>query len=267
MKFERRLITPEIANQMLETNTKNRRIKTRIVIRYAQDMAAGRWKEETGEVLKISKTGNILDGQHRLLAVVKSKESIYFHVATNVDDDVFDVLDTGSNRSASDAFFIKSVKHENVIPSIISLYYMLKGGYSLKGEVKYNRPTNSVLLDEYYSKEQFWQMVANKSGAWYNAFAKILSPSFVGGMYAFFYHIDEQDAEKFMDQLATGQNITNRTVGQLRQRLMQDKMSPRKMTMTLKHALMLKAWNYFRNGEEKNFLSFNLAKDNWPIAI
>jgi hypothetical protein len=63
-------------------------------------MINNKWKQDTGECIKISKTGRILDGQHRLKAVILSNCSIYFYVATNIDDSVFDVLDTGKARNS-----------------------------------------------------------------------------------------------------------------------------------------------------------------------
>jgi hypothetical protein len=75
-----------------------------VVNRYAQDILAGRWKEDTGEVIKVSKSGIVLDGQHRLYAIVKANTPIFLHIAYGIDDSVSDVLDTGSVRSASDVF-------------------------------------------------------------------------------------------------------------------------------------------------------------------
>jgi len=265
MRFEKQLITPGIAKKYLETNTHNRRLKMPIILRYAQDMIASRWKENTGEVIKISKSGTLLDGQHRLMAVIKSNKPISFHVAFDVDESVFDVIDTGSNRNASDAFKIEGIKHENVIPSIINTYYLLKNNYIGKGQ-KNSRLTNAMLLESYYEDETFWQNIALKTMVWYNAFAKILAPSIIGGMFALFFKIDNEDAETFMLQLATGQKLTSKSIGQLRQKLIKDKMSPRKMTIALKYALILRTWNYFRRREELN-LKFDTVRDIFPVPV
>ena len=104
LEFKKELITPSRAKELLEANINNRRVKNEVVNRYAQDILAGRWKEDTGEVIKISKSGIVLDGQHRLYAIVKSNTPIFLHIAYGVDDSVSDVLDTGSVRSATDVF-------------------------------------------------------------------------------------------------------------------------------------------------------------------
>ena len=125
MEIKKVLITPKIANEYLKANTANRRINTPTLMRYVNEMLNGRWKTDTGEMIKISKTGVVLDGQHRLLSIVKSGVSLYFHIITGLDDKVFDVLDTGKNRNACDIFYIDGIKNANKIPSSSLAYSIL----------------------------------------------------------------------------------------------------------------------------------------------
>jgi hypothetical protein len=179
---------------------------------------------------------------------------------------VFDVLDTGKSRTAVDAFKVKNVKFNNSIPSIIVSFIALKAGYSSSKSLSV-APTSTILLDMYYSRESFWQSVAAKSHAWYLAFAKIITPSAIGSFYALFYDIHAKDAESFFKQLATGQNITNNTIMVLRNKLMADKLSTRKMPIALKNALIVKTWNSFRSGRVMKALSFDPIKEEFPKAI
>lgn len=271
MNIQKKLITPTIARQILESNVKNRRMKEPVVLRYAQDMAAGRWKENTGETIKFSKTGRLLDGQQRMAAVIKSNTSIHFHLIYDLDENIFDVLDTGTVRNATDVFLIEGIKHDNIIPSIITTYHILKAGIlkqiNSSGSAKNHRPTNNQLKEIYYERENFWQSVASQTITWYNSFAKILPPSTIGGFYAFFYDINSEDAEQFMHQLCTGQDIKNNSIALLRTKLMQDKMDMRKLQQTSKHALMVKTWNYFRKNEIAKQLKFNKVDEQFPKAI
>ena len=264
--FNQIMITPTTAKGMLELNTSNRRIKKAIVDMYAQDMAAGRWKENTGEVIKISQTNKILDGQHRLKAIVKSNVPILMHIAVGLEDDVFSVLDTGSSRNATDAFMVSGIKNENMLPSIISMYNLLDANKRY-GAQKNNKSTNSVLLDQYYSNEDYWQNLAKRSKIWYLAFSKILQPSFIGGFYAFFSKLDEDKAYQFISELCTGSGSNNFVINLLRNKLMQDKMSPRKMPPSLKIALIIKAWNYFVTDKSVKFLKFDTVNEEYPKAI
>lgn len=266
MEFKKILVTPTVAKKYLEANIKNRVVKSVVVLRYAQEMLNDRWKSDTAEVIKISKSGVVLDGQHRLLAVIKANKPVYFHVAFDVDEDVFDVLDTGSKRNAGDAFHVQGIKNANVVPSIIQTYHLLQGEYLTKAQI-HQRLSHAELLEQYYKREFFWQSVGAQCHNWYKAFAKILPPSIIGGMYAYLYDKDKNDAEIFMTQLTTGINVNNTSISILRQKLMQDKMSSKKMSMQLKLALMLKTWNYYRKGYEVKLLKFDTDRDSFPIAI
>lgn len=271
MEIKKQLITPNIAKQLLESNIRNRHIKNDLLLRYVSDMIEGRWKEDTGETIKIAKTGVVLDGQHRLWAVVKSNKNIYFHIITNMEDSVYDVLDSGAKRTSSDVFHIEGIKNSNTLSGIISSYYILKKQISknvINRGVHYNeKPTSNQLLKYYYERESFWKSVSNQTASWYHCFAKILPPSAIGAFYAFFYDINDVDAFQFMNQLCTGQDITNNTINLLRNRLIQDKVDLKKINASLKQALILKTWNYYRKNEVAKQLKYNKVDEEFPKAI
>jgi len=268
MKIETRLITPEIAKELLNSNQANRRPKLPVVLRYASDMAAGKWRINTAEPIKISKNGLLMDGQHRLLAVIKSGMSIYFLIASGLEESVFDVLDTGTSRNGSDVFKIAGIKNENVIPSVIAMYHALKTtGYKQStGLQKHSKLTNQGLLDLYGADPGFWDEITRLSCNWYNAFAKILTPSTIGGIYATLSEISEHHAYDFMTMLCTGEKNT-KPLQLLRQRLMQDKMSLRKINPSVKIALILKTWNYYRTNKNPTFLRFTPDVEAFPIPL
>lgn len=96
-------VTPEIARNLIDTsNRDNRKIKPNVVKKYAKMMRNGDWKFSP-ETISISKSGKLLNGQHRMLAVVESGVTCRFLFATGFDDDVFSVLDRGAVRTRADA--------------------------------------------------------------------------------------------------------------------------------------------------------------------
>lgn len=62
-------ITPDIAKEMLERNLNNRSVSPSRVDMYADDMARGEW-QANGEAICFNESGNLINGQHRLMAVV-----------------------------------------------------------------------------------------------------------------------------------------------------------------------------------------------------
>lgn len=263
------LITPDKAMELLKKNeAKNRRPKPGKIARYATDMKEGRWKCSTWEPIKIAEDGSLIDGQNRLYAVVKSGASILFHAAFNVPKDVFDVLDTGTPRNASDVFTIAGIKYGSAIPPIIQQFHVLKQNKNSANNVNHtDKLTNAELLDKYYQNENYWQEVAKKSFRWYDEFQKVVTVSVLGGFYAYLSTKSIQDAEKFMDQLATGNGIQNNVISKLRKKMFEDRLAVRKMPIAMKFGLILKSWNTFRSKGDVKQLKFDSEREAFPVAI
>lgn len=64
-------ITPDMAREYLKSNSMNRPLNDRTVNLYAQEMRTGNWKLN-GEAICFGKNGALLNGLHRLYAIVKS---------------------------------------------------------------------------------------------------------------------------------------------------------------------------------------------------
>jgi hypothetical protein len=267
MKVQKTLITPDYAAQLLKANTKNRRAKREVISKYTKDMSEGRWKEDTYELIKISKTGVILDGQHRLMAVVKSNVPIYFHIVKDLEDSIFDVLDTGSVRNATDVFKINGILQDSTLPSVIGFYYNLKDGGTTKGQKVSVRKTNAELLEIYLLNPEYWQHIGHRAHSLYHSFAKILPPSFIGGFMAFFNDFNDEDADDFMSQLCTGSNIKLQIINILRNKLITEKVSVHKLNVTTKMAFIIKAWNAYRMKQSIKILKYTPSTDNFPVAI
>jgi hypothetical protein len=95
-------VSPATAMNWLETtNTKNRPVKDSVVNQYARDMKGGRWQRTTTPI-KFDADGVLLDGQHRLWAVVESQQTVEFLIARNVNPDERNVQDIGSRRTVAD---------------------------------------------------------------------------------------------------------------------------------------------------------------------
>jgi hypothetical protein len=73
-------ITPEIAKAFLAGNTDNRKLASRTVEVLARDMVNGGWRV-THQCIAISESGLLIDGQHRLSAVVSSGKTVPMYVA------------------------------------------------------------------------------------------------------------------------------------------------------------------------------------------
>lgn len=91
-------ITPDTAKRLLERNRNNRPVQKRAVETYARDMREGRWRR-TNQGLGFDTLGNLVDGQNRLLACVEADAPFTTTVATGLEPDAKDVVDTGVKRT------------------------------------------------------------------------------------------------------------------------------------------------------------------------
>lgn len=99
-------ITPDTARAWLERNIGNRPASPAVVSRYAKDMSSGQWKM-TGDPIRFSRTGKLIDGQHRLSAIIQAGVTIQCVVMQDLADEIFDVLDSGKGRGKSDVLSIE----------------------------------------------------------------------------------------------------------------------------------------------------------------
>ena len=101
MKFTTMKISPAMAETLLKNNNNNR-VKSKYQIRnYAREMELGRWSL-TAEPIMVTESGELINGQHRLEAVVLSGMNVDFTVATVPDTSTFRVLDMGRRRTHAD---------------------------------------------------------------------------------------------------------------------------------------------------------------------
>lgn len=118
MEMTYEYITPLVAKELLEKKGSNRKLSIATVQAYATDMANGNWTCKTGDAISLDKDGNVVNGQHRLAAIVKSGVGIHSWVCRGVES--FGIYDLNRKRSARDQIVITRQDLEKVYSS--SLY-------------------------------------------------------------------------------------------------------------------------------------------------
>lgn len=127
MKATLKVITPKDAEKLLGRNTINRSVRPRRVDQYAKQIVNGQW-QVTGEAIKVATDGTLLDGQHRLLAVIKSGIPTAFFVIDGLDPEVFKVLDSGLTRSGGDALSGIGFSDSKEVAAISKLVICVQAG-------------------------------------------------------------------------------------------------------------------------------------------
>jgi len=263
-------INAEIAAEMLKSNIDNR-AETKAHIRFLKSqMDEGKWKF-TADPIKISKTGRILDGQHRLMAIIESNTEHDFLICYDLDDEIFDVLDTGKNRSAANVLSIKGFDSYVAVATLTKMIIRYNSGaYSglLIGAGNYVGGRKSITNQDILEFAQSNDLLSYvRFGSALNDKCKLLT----GTVYAFFYYlftnIDEEAANIFFERLVSGVDLTHKDpILYLRNKLIDDMGANNKMNSRSKMGYVLKCWNLYRKQEECSFVRFSI-KDEMPEPI
>jgi hypothetical protein len=268
MRTEVRFITPQLAELYLKKNVNNRDVNVRIVNYYADEMTRGQWKL-TGQGISFDDNNNLLDGQHRLRAVIKSGISVQMLLIFGVDPSTFEVYDTGKIRSANDVFSIRGIPNNKNITAAIKVYKILEMRRKNIGSSSRELNLSNIdIVQEYYKYEVFWQDVFRYSHRLYEKY-RIYTTSTIIGFIAYLILDKKHPTEKvysFLNSLFGLENNINKTPETLREMLIKDAMSIRRIKAIDKTTLLILAWNYFI--QNKSVQSFRLDKiDNTIDAI
>jgi len=98
-------LTPRLARLLLTRVGDNRKPKRATIQRYAQVMLNGQWKL-THQGIGISTRFEVIDGQHRIYAVIESGKTIEILAMRGVSQDAILVLDNGVGRTDADSIRI-----------------------------------------------------------------------------------------------------------------------------------------------------------------
>ena len=115
-------ITPDMAKKILAHRNKNNRpIRYTHLEKLSDAIEKGEWKV-TNQGIAFDADGNLIDGQHRLAAILQTRQTVKMMVATNMDAGIFDVVDTGSKRSTGDALDILGSEHGRTVSAALKIY-------------------------------------------------------------------------------------------------------------------------------------------------
>ena len=242
MKLNTRKITPALAKKLLEKNTSNRPLSPGHVDTLAAAMTRGEW-QLTGESIKISSENVLLDGQHRLHAVVKSGVTIDMVVVENLPPETFHVIDTGAKvRGAADILAIAGEKDAKTLAAAAYIIGNWENDPDLsKRAVRFTIPQ----IEEIIKRHPDLRIYANVN----SKLSRILTPSFACAFGYLFSFVDKKTSEMFMDRLATGVGLeAGNPVLFLRDLLIANKASRYKLTKQAISALVIKAFNAYHSG-------------------
>lgn len=115
---QRMHVTPQVATKWMEDNKNNRNISMPYVDFLAKQMRAGQWFLN-GESIRFNDRGELIDGQHRLMACIVADAPFETWVMFNLQDEAKYTIDSGRKRSVGDHLSISGEAYSTALAATI----------------------------------------------------------------------------------------------------------------------------------------------------
>lgn len=137
-------ITPDKASFYLATTVIQRKLSETTVDKYASGMSRGEWKYN-GQTIIFDWDGHLINGQHRLRALIKSNTSQTFLVVRGVDSETILTMDDGKRRNFSDNMYMKGSRSAGGLQAAYMFLFMHFSCPTVWGSARLNRPSTTQL--------------------------------------------------------------------------------------------------------------------------
>jgi hypothetical protein len=131
-----RWMSPAEADDILSNhNPNNRNIRRTVVQKYLLDVISAQWMV-TGQPVIRDWNGNLLDGQHRLMAVRDGGVPVYLLVVEGIDPDVMWAIDKNAPRQTRDTLKWAGFDRTSERQAVIGPLWALDSGENLGNTIK-----------------------------------------------------------------------------------------------------------------------------------
>lgn len=248
MSYTVEIVGPETAAAWLASSAGNRRLRLRHIRNLASEMTAGQWHPHGGSAVKFDRNGRLVDGHHRLSAVISCGRAVQMHVLRGADENAQNYEVAGIGWTNADILERKGIKYSSLVASagkVITTLLAIESGRFQSMQSGNNltpaeiRSTLSGCADlEHFVKEVFP----------YGKNRFPISVSELSG-FVFFAHTNPSTinpkASEFIRLLTFGENIgTGHPAFALRGRMLDSNLRGT-LRQHSRFVLLAKSWNAF----------------------
>lgn len=252
MDVQERLVTPADASKLLERNSINRLLSPTRVNSLVAAIDRNGWLADANPI-KIDEDDVLLDGQHRLHAIVKSGKPVTCLVATGVPSLSRLVVDTNRPRSFADFLRLNAVRSAGDAASVTRLLWSYDEGAL---ERRWFTADTATLWGFYKINAELITESVGRGKSTYR-YVQNIPRSVMAVAWAIFSRIDIDDAALFWAELRGEEKagkaasilctfgVTNASRGRFDQRY--------------NLAIVIKAWNAFRRHADISVIQWKVA--------
>lgn len=258
------VITPELAARWLKTSVGNRNISAKAVKRLVMDILAGAW-DLNGETIKFNDQGQLMDGHHRLTAIVVSGVTVSSAVFRGAPGKSVRTIDCGVARSFANLLEFEGESNSGTIASSGRLFYRYENKYpNSLGE---DNVTHTQLMGQFQRHPEFRESARYVGGK--DNLRRILTPSVATVTHFICGLKDPVTRDRFFAEVNSGAQleagspslVLRETIQSLRSGNKRERRRPEWL-----FAMTLKAWNAYRKGKKVRLLKWAVGEP-FPIAV
>jgi hypothetical protein len=198
-------MTPELASEWLaRPSIHQRRTARNVIAGYARAMREGRWREPSIDPIALTPDGALLNGQHRLRAVIAAEWSGDMLIARDVDPALFPTIDTGRRRHAAQLIDTPNAIAVASIVRMVLWYDQRRPAHPRGAALSFD---NDELLAYILEHEEPLVEAARDAGMMHNAAGL---PRSTGGAAVYLAHregADEELVAAFVNGVASGAEL------------------------------------------------------------
>lgn len=260
MSIREQIVTPEVASDLLNKNVNNRKLQEKRVTFLADAMARGEWKYN-GDTIRISKTGRLLDGQHRLRAIEKSGIAQKYILVDDLDDDSFTTIDIGSIRKTSQMLGMLGSKNVTTLAAASKMHLLYKTvGRPIHGTPE-KQPTHSQIVDFAEENVMLHKSASFANNKWNQ---KYIGPSTCAFCHYEFSLVDPVAANSFFEELEIGEfSYKNSPLRFLRDLLIEERGANYSPDKSRRMASIFKAFRLYRQRKEAKIIRLEKDQGEW----
>lgn len=193
-----------------------------------------------GATIVISRSGKVIDGQHRIKVVAETGIGYRTLIVRNVPDSAFTSIDTTARRSGADAIKAQCESSASITAAVIGHIVRYREGKVHLKRFQVSPTRRSMAFSEH-------QEVERSVGVSRLAGRMCGHPSAIAFCHFIFSEIDVEAADEFTERLGTGAGMeAGNPILVLREKLRVPK-DPKFPDSDIIH-LTIKAWNAYRDG-------------------
>ena len=236
-------VTPAIAEAWLTRNKKNRPINRRVLNEYKRQIEEGKWKIN-GETIIFDQNGWMINGQHRLNAILETGHSIDCYVIFDVDSGSFATLDSGSKRKTAQVFSLSGEQNCVALSAAIGVAWKFDRKLDPWLSIRPTATEAAYWLEENPSIRESVEICIQNTGSL--GYGAVLA-----GFHFIASKLDRDAADGFIRSLGSGANLDEgNPILLLRNRLMSIKANKKGLGLHnhIILAMTIKSWNFIREG-------------------